>query len=1148
VRRLASALGELLVTGTFVLVVAVLVLAATPFGTALLVPLVPWLTAGRVAVAGAGGTLLGTVTADAVTVSLDTVAIRLDGVVLDVAWPALAGGELRLRAASAARLAVHVTPDPDAPDEPVAPLVLPLAIAADDLRIGTLAVQVRAEPETVLADLRLTGRLADGDLDFSDLGARYAGIALTAAGRFGTGEPFPLAAALTLAAPEVAVTGTGRLSGSLAELALAATLAVPEPVRVDGSARLLDERPSLALRLAAPRVSRALDDGTVVVLAGLAAEASGWLDDFAGELATTVAVAGYPAGRLTAAVRGNTDALAIERFTLAALGGRTTGSGRIALAPPVALDLRFAARGLDPAALDARASGRVNATGTLAVAGDGDLTVDLARADGVLLGRALAASGGIDVRDGEVRARAVRVAAGANRLELDGTWGATLAGRFRVEAPDLAGLWPGLAGRLRGSGTVGGTPARPTLAIDLDGADLAVGDTAVGSLRVRGGILPREGVDVTLSAGGLAAGGLDLGRLDARVDGRLRDHAVDLRLAGGEATLAVAARGGYADGRWSGTLATAGVTLPGAITLDLTAPVAVTLAAAAVSVEPHCWAVADGRLCLAATRVAGAEVTAGGELRDLPLAAFAPWLPAGISAAGVIAADVTARRVAGRWTGRLLVTPRDVVLAWSTPDDEPVRVSLEAARAEIDASEESLAFAVTLAEATGLRLEAEGEVTEPFGAEPGVAATLRGGIPDLAPLSDLAEQLADIADLSGRLTLDARLSGRLRAPTIDGGLELADAAFGVPAAGVTVDRIGVTVTGAEPGRAAIRGAARVGQGEVRLGGDLRWDEQFVPVATLAIQGESLKVIDIPEADLRVSPDVAVDLVGGQFRVRGEVLVPYARIRPRLLDAGAVAPSPDTIVHGRSERAVVAGRPLVVLDGVRVRLGRDVRFEGLGLRSDVTGGIALYQNLPDDPFAVTGDGVLQLENGKFEALGQVLDIERGSLRFAGLVTDPGIDVKASRQIVYTGRTVTAGVVLSGRLSRIETKVYSEPAMGEMDALSYLTTGRPLADASAGDRFSVANAALTLGMRGAMPIAQQLGDAIRVDELGVEGAGGENTAVFVGERFGDDLYVRYSYGIFDQVGTIRATYRIGRRLSIEGSSGQAQALDLIYSITW
>jgi translocation and assembly module TamB len=122
------------------------------------------------------------------------------------------------------------------------------------------------------------------------------------------------------------------------------------------------------------------------------------------------------------------------------------------------------------------------------------------------------------------------------------------------------------------------------------------------------------------------------------------------------------------------------------------------------------------------------------------------------------------------------------------------------------------------------------------------------------------------------------------------------------------------------------------------------------------------------------------------------------------------------------------------------------------------------------------------------------------------------------------------------------------MGEMDALSYITTGKPLAVATTGDRLSVANAALAIGMRGAMPVAQKLGEAISVDELGVEGAGGENTAVFVGETFGEDLYVRYSYGIFDRIGTIRVTYRIGRRLSIEAASGEAQSLFLIYSITW
>jgi translocation and assembly module TamB len=55
------------------------------------------------------------------------------------------------------------------------------------------------------------------------------------------------------------------------------------------------------------------------------------------------------------------------------------------------------------------------------------------------------------------------------------------------------------------------------------------------------------------------------------------------------------------------------------------------------------------------------------------------------------------------------------------------------------------------------------------------------------------------------------------------------------------------------------------------------------------------------------------------------------------------------------------------------------------------------------------------------------------------------VKASREISYEGRDITVGVLLSGTLSRILTRVFSEPAMGEMDALSYLTTGRPLSAA-------------------------------------------------------------------------------------------------------
>jgi translocation and assembly module TamB len=96
--------------------------------------------------------------------------------------------------------------------------------------------------------------------------------------------------------------------------------------------------------------------------------------------------------------------------------------------------------------------------------------------------------------------------------------------------------------------------------------------------------------------------------------------------------------------------------------------------------------------------------------------------------------------------------------------------------------------------------------------------------------------------------------------------------------------------------------------------------------------------------------------------------------------------------------------------------------------------------------------------------------------------------------------------------------------------------------------VASTAVSLGLNGALPVAQQLGSALKVDEIALDTTASGSTAVVVGEQLGDDLYIRYSYGVFDNLGTVRVTYKIGRRLSIEASSGEEQALDLIYSVNW
>jgi translocation and assembly module TamB len=191
-------------------------------------------------------------------------------------------------------------------------------------------------------------------------------------------------------------------------------------------------------------------------------------------------------------------------------------------------------------------------------------------------------------------------------------------------------------------------------------------------------------------------------------------------------------------------------------------------------------------------------------------------------------------------------------------------------------------------------------------------------------------------------------------------------------------------------------------------------------------------------------------------------------------------------------------------------------------------------------------VVRLKEGKFGAYGKELTIERGTLGFAGPLDDPAVDLRASRRVDWEGKSVTAGILLKGTASRPESRVFSDPAMSEADALSYLISGRPLQSANTTDRSAIAGAALSLGVQQASPLTQRLGSAVTLDELGMEGGTLDETEVVAGKQLGSDLYVRFTYGLFNRIGTVLARYKIGRNLSIEAASGEDQSLDLIYSV--
>jgi translocation and assembly module TamB len=120
------------------------------------------------------------------------------------------------------------------------------------------------------------------------------------------------------------------------------------------------------------------------------------------------------------------------------------------------------------------------------------------------------------------------------------------------------------------------------------------------------------------------------------------------------------------------------------------------------------------------------------------------------------------------------------------------------------------------------------------------------------------------------------------------------------------------------------------------------------------------------------------------------------------------------------------------------------------------------------------------------------------------------------------------------------------MSEADALSYLLTGRPLADATTADGSNLSNTAYSLGLRQAALITNQIGQTVGLDELTVSGSNQNTTELVAGKQINADLYARYAYGVFTRLGHLLLRYRISQSFAIEIGAGETQSMDILYTI--
>ncbi|MCB1722333.1 MAG: translocation/assembly module TamB domain-containing protein [Gammaproteobacteria bacterium] len=1091
--------------------------------------------------------------------------IELGDVVLEVAQARVEVGTLHLRwrpqdllqhLLHVERLAladVRVEPPPPSPPQPYTPpelpaLTLPVRVQVDRLELDRVVVQ---QPD---GDVALTHASAAAALDGD--GVRLDDLELMALdarvnGRIGMGATAPHALQATLdAALPASLTGAD-VGDTTLQLAIAGpalrptfTLIVSTPtaLRVEGGVEFDRSQPGFDLNAKWPALQWPVRGEAQVQAGAGTLSVAGTADAYRLALRAPVTLPGRP--RLDVALdgHGDTGGLSLQPLRVGIRDGEVRAEGRVGWRAGVDWRLQLQAERIDPGLFAAEwpgaLQGRVAVDGRLPA--DGPAVVDalIESLSGTLRGYPVSAQGRLGWRDGGLLTEGLKLASGPNRVHVDGRAGERLDLAFDVDAPDLASLYPGLAGRISGQGSLAGSPQQPTVVADLKGGDVTYAGMRAATLALqldwRG-----EAGSGELQVTGIEQGETRIGALTAALDGQIAAHTLRLTADGPGVRLALAAAGGVdaARTRWRGSLQRLDANIDELGEWRLREPVAVDVGADASRIERLCLVQDATSLCARAGWSTASGIDADGEISGFDLGQLARRIPGDAEIEGTLAARFAVKGPPQRPSASFELKPSDGRVR-VTEGLEPFELAYRNARLQGTFADDR--GSAELALEIGTNGRADGKVT--LGAQRDGRRALGGRVtaafPDLALVAGFVPALHAV---KGRLALALDLGGSLARPTIDGELAIRDAAASVPAAGIDLRDVNLRVHGDGRGPLKVDGALTSGEGRLALIGDVDPAAPGGMAVDVRIKGEDFQAVRLPEATALVSPDLR--LAGkGPYRLTGTLRVPRAKIELKELPKGTVAVSDDEVIVGRDGTQAAEKRRSPVAADLRIELGDAVSFKGFGLVTRLGGSLHVNSGAA----GTSVDGKIEMRDASYKAYGQDLTVERGRLLFAGPPGNPDVDLRAVR--VSRDGDVRAYLAMSGPLAKPRPRVYAEPSMPEAEAVAYLLTGRGLDAAGKGEGADIASAALSLGLSRGEPLLQDLSDRLGLDDLRVEsGSNGlEDSSLLLGKYLNPDLYVGYSQGLFSPEGAVLLRLRLSRRFELESRSGNEQSVDLFYKI--
>ncbi|MEY4761584.1 MAG: hypothetical protein RLZZ200_1440 [Pseudomonadota bacterium] len=858
-----------------------------------------------------------------------------------------------------------------------------------------------------------------------------------------------------------------------------------------------------------------------------------WLLDAEGELGIT----GLAAMPLQASAVLDGASITVTRGQLSGYGGTAALQGTARWSPSYSWQIGGNLQGIDLKTVRADLPGRISLDFSAAgkrFDGSGDMDLSLERLQGTVRGNPASGKGRIERRGEEWRFSGLDLRAGRTRLTAEGVYGARRDIRFGLSADDLGLLSPDARGRITARGSLSGTAKAPVIGIRAQGSGFAFGGGALRSIDADVDVDLREGGDTTgrLRMRDLRFGARLIDTAEVQLDGRAEDNSLVAVLNASGLQVSLAARGGFHDGQWRGTVRELDASDGGALKLALEAAAPLELGESAFRVGPLCLKGRSEQLCAAADGRSGAW-NSGFEASQLPLSTLTAGLSQDIDYSGRIDARLELHGAeALPVTGRLHATLADALLRHHLTKEREEQLAFGNGVVDASATPEDFSLQVGLdaGKAGSLRGQLLGKR---------VGADWRGHSVhgdfslETDGLNLLDAYVPGLDRAAGRLTARASVDGTLGTPSFDGDLQLRNGEVDLYVVNLALRDISLDAK--LDGRGLqFSGSTRAGDGKAQASGTLEWRERR-PFGTVHLDGENLKLVDIPEARATASPRLDFTIEGNRINVAGEVRIPQANFEPVTI-TNAVLSSGDEVIAGQP--VAQRQRAWQVTSDVTLTLGDKVSIESHGLTGRITGSIRTHL---DETQASRGSGELSVADGKYAAFGRMLDIARGRLIFNnGTLNDPGIDLRAQK--VFPD--VTAGVNVRGSLRAPRMTFFSEPAIPQSQIVSLILAGGSLDSVQNSSRQGAArNEALAQG--GAI-IAQQIGSRIGIQDVGIESDTANETSLVLGKYLSPRLYVSYGISLAEAINTVKLRYTVGDRWTIKTESGKARSADLVYTI--